>query len=419
MKKLIVLVILGLFVASFAMAQDAVVTAEVEARYEQDFTNKDWKEGNIVELEFTATVDDYNELYIELEEGGAGIDESISVSGTDSGGDDFEDSFSLPLLDRAYFTTDLGGIFMLPINLTVRTGFDEYKLFDAAKVTPGEYEDVIGSNFKSWGHRIEGGNDMITVRAAWANDPGLEELLIGASATIGPAYIEAGYFAARAEEDQGVTVLGVTVGEDDGVDTDGEAYENGDFIGMGDIEIGVEFAADVADGMNVAAAATIDYDLSEEFITDPGDVASADVDTGAYWTAGLGAVFTYMDMYKIGVAWKTEQENVAGGAQVNLWGAPIADQPLEILIVLGLLLDPDTSWEDADGDTVGSLFDSLEASVMYEFGASVWYLGLFYSNGGGDIAAEKSDFYKDHPALDGDGKTQASTALFVRAELKY
>jgi hypothetical protein len=349
MKKLFVLVAALLLVGMVAAASDVTLSGEVESRYLHDLNNKSYTESPVVEVKLDAVVDETASLYIELEEAAANIG---------------------PNFDKAHFTLDIAAIFDLPVGVTFRTGWDEYDLFDAVKVTMGEIEDVIGTDWQNWGHELNiDVNEMIAVRALWANDAGIKGFSIGAAVTYDPVYVEVGY-------------VEIGSGEIDGD------------MGKGNIEAGVEFAMDVADGMNVAAAATVEYDLNEATTDDTA------IDYGA------GAKFTYDEKYAfaasvVGFTGATgDIDSELNAAQLGV--EAVLTEMLTVYLFAGLGLD---------SDLYDNTFDSFEGSVKVMIGPSTWYVGMLYIDElGAGIASEKGDFAPEDPD---------SMNIFIRGELKY
>ena len=356
MKKLIVLVSALLLVSMVAVASDVTLSGEVEQRWMQDFNNKDYTQDPVVELKLDAVIDDNASLYIELEEGPSLIDKST--------------------FDKAHFTLDLGGIYDLPVGVTVRTGWDEYDQFDAVKITFGEYEDIIGSDDQTWGHEINvAATEQIALRVIFANDPAEEFYSAGVAVTYDPLYVEASYVNISSDPD----VL----------------VEEG---GKGDIEFGAEFAMEVADGIAVSAAAALDFDLEADTVVGEEDALATAGDS--YWKYGAAAAVTYNDMATLGIALRGEQESTASSMQVDISAAPV--EGIEVFVAIGIGLDDDVYAET---------FDSAEGSVMFMLGPSTWYAGMqWIADGGAGIAEEKADF---GPAA------SDCMALFMRAELKY
>jgi hypothetical protein len=357
MKKLIVLVAALLLVGTFTFAQmsDVTFSGEVEQRWMQDLNNKSYTQAPVVELKLDAVVDDTASLYIELEEGTSGIGLAVAP------------------FDKAHFTLDLGAIFDLPVGVTVRTGWDEYDQFDAVKVTFGEYADIIGSDKQTWGHEINiAATEQVALRIILANDPGEEYYSAGLAVTYDPVYVEVSYV--NISSDSAVLV------EDSG---------------KGDIEAGVEFMTEVADGIEVAAAAALDFDLEVDALE--GGLATAG---DPYWKYGASAAVTYNEMATLGLALRGEQESAASSLQVDVSAAPVEN--IEVFLVAGIGID---------GDVYAETFDSFEGSVKFMLGPSTWYAGLqWIADGGTGIASEKADF----------GPEDSDTmAVFMRAELKY
>jgi hypothetical protein len=345
MRKLIVLVSALLLVSMVAIASDTTFSGEVEQRWANDFNNKNYEQGPVVELKIDVVVDDTASLYLELEEGTSGIDVATAP------------------FDKAHFTLDLGGIFDLPVGVTVRTGWDEYDQFDAVKVTFGEYEDIIGSDKQTWGHEINvAATEQIAFRVLWANDPGEEYYSAGVAVTYDPIYVEVSYVNIDA------------VVED---------------AAKGDIEAGVEFMQEVADGIDVAAAATLDFDLEDATLGE------------SHWAYGAALQGTYNDMVTVGAALRGEQDSAAQSLQVDISATPVEAVTLFLVAGIGL-----------DSDIYADAFESFEGSAMFMIGPSTWYAGLLWSaeSAVNVIASEKADFVAEVPDM---------MAIFMRAELKY
>ena len=346
MRKLIVLVSALLLVSMVAIASDVTLSGEVEQKWAQDFNAKAYTENPQVEVKLDAVVDDNASLYIEFEEAAPNI------------------GFNF---DKAHFTLDLGGIFDLPVGVTLRTGWDEYDQFDAVKVTFGEYEDIIGSDTQTWGHEVNiAATEQVALRVLWGNDPGLEYYSAGVAVTYDPVYVEVSY---------------VNISSAIGVVTEDAA--------KGDIEAGVEFMQEVADGIDVAAAATLDFDLEEDTTGD------------SHWAYGAALQGTYNDMVTVGAALRGEQDSEASSLQVDISATPVENVTVFLVAGLGL-----------DSDIYADAFESFEGSVMFMLGPSTWYAGLLWSadTAVNVIASEKADFVAEVPDM---------MAIFMRAELKY
>jgi len=278
--------------------------------------------------------------------------------------EDVTSTGSQKILDKAYFDLDLGAIWMLPVGVTIRTGWDEYDLYDAVKVTVGEYEDVIGTDWQEWGHQIDVAvNDMIAIRALWANNPEYKAYSFGVAVTYDPLYVEVGY---------------VEIGS---AEIDSE-------IGKGNIEAGAEFTQAFGD-LNLAAATTLKFDLND----------AATDDTA--WKLGVGAALTWQDMVTLGLAFVGMTDSEANSMQVDLSASPL--EGITVFLIAGIGLDSDI-YDDA--------FESFEGSVQLMIGPSTWYAGLLWSAETAPtvIASEKADFVTEKADMLG---------IFMRAELKY
>lgn len=364
MKKLIVLVSALLLVSMVAVATDNITfTGEIEQRWAQDLNNKNYQQGPVVELKIDMGPHDFSTAYLEFEEAASGIETGAAF-------------------DRAYFDLDLGGIFDLPVGVTIRTGFDEYDQFDAVKITFGEYVDIIGSDDAVWGHEINiMPTDMVALRVLWANDPGKEYYSAGVAVTYDPVYVEASY-------------VNISSGND-ATDT----FQLVEDSGKGDIEAGLEvMLEEVAAGIDVAVAGALDFDLEAD---DGVDESALATDGDSYYEYAAAVNVTYNDMAALGIAFRGEQESAARSIQVDVSAAPI--EGIELFLVAGLGLD---------GDIYDDTFESFEGSLMFMLGPATWYAGLLWSaeTAPDVIASEKADFVAEEADM---------MSIFMRAELKY
>jgi hypothetical protein len=346
MRKLIVLVSALLLVSMVAIASDVTISGVVEERWMQDFGAKSFSavNDNVVELKFDFMVDDNAKAYIEFEEAAAQLGDPTLAN----------------VFDRANFTLNLSGIYDLPVGVSVITGFDEFDQFDAVKVSPSESEDVIGADMNVWGNQIDVAiNDMIAIRTLWANDFGMEYWSAGVAVTYDPVYVEASYVNKDATDQ-----------------------------GKGFMEGGVEFTMDVADGMNVAAAGTVSYDIEE---TVSGD---------SFFKYGVAGAFTYNEMVTLALILLGETDAEANYLQIDVKAMPT--EMITAYVFAGIGLD-DTKYPET--------FDGAEVAVETKVGAAVFTVGLMYiPDGGTGTANEKSDYYT---------ASTDSTSLFFRGKLAF
>jgi hypothetical protein len=340
MKKLIVLVML--LMAAVLWAQDLTITGKIEYMYAQDLAaGKEFSDKPMYELKFNFDVDEFNTAYLEFEEGPMSPGFASQAS-ADSGYAITANGAPLP--DKAWFQTDIGAAFDLPVGLTFKFGLEEWNNKDGIKVTKSEWEDFLGeADFRTWGAQVEiMPADVATIRAQWAWNQDPKNILIGAYGTIDPVTYEVTYTNNKQDLDQGW------------------------------IEAGAEFATDVTSDINVAVALMGEYDMS--------DAADA---LGIRYGLQAGAQALYKGMASLGLAWRGIEDYIAGGLQVQVWAMPIADTPLELYGLVGLGLDSDVYPES---------FDSLEISVKYSFGKAEYWIGYFYAPAGsGGIAKEALD----------------------------
>jgi hypothetical protein len=382
MKKLIVLVAALLLVSMVVVASDVTVGGKVSYRWMQDLANKNYyaqATKELVETKINATVDDYNTLAVTLRNAESG-DFSASVH-------------------RANFTTDVGAIFGLPVGITLKTGFDEYKASpDKMFVTWGEYEDVLGTALKAWGQKVEiAAHEYVNLVGFWGYSSTFDgqNWGVGANGAVEMVTYELAYLGAGKEK-----------------------------ADEGNLEVGLSFGQEVADGIEVAAAVGADY------LMDADAYADADLGVPAEWVLGVGAEVTYNAMASLGLGWKSMEDYEVGTLQVDLWAMPVAEQPLEILAAIGLALDDEATGPDTE------LFNSLEVSLKYKLGAAEFYLGYFwvnkntallFTNVDGDDDSEYLQIAKEKAAANLRGNAiqdvalndEAAGAVFMRMELAY
>jgi hypothetical protein len=363
MKKLIVLVMLLMAVGLWA--QDLSITGMIGYMFAQDLmAGKEFSDKPQYELKFNFNVDDYNTAYLEIEENpmelrtGPGFT-TADISNAGNG---------LAILDKAYWTTDVGAALGLPVGVTFKVGAEEWKNKDAIKVTKSEWEDNLGKSFKTWGGQVEiMPADMITIRSNWTWNADPKYFLIGAYGTVAPVTYELTY------------------------STNGQEFDKGWLEG------GAEFNQDVTSDINVGVAVLGEYDLQ-----DLGTVANPT------WQVQAGAQALYKSMASLGVAWRGQDQATAGGLQLQVWAAPIADKPLELYALVGLGLD-DAKYPES--------FDSMEISLKYSFGSAEYWLGYFYAPAGSQgIAKEALD--EDVAGVAGKGAGPSDTgAIWFRGKI--
>jgi hypothetical protein len=341
MKKLIVLAMLLMAVTLWA--QDLTVGGTIS--YIGAWDAKQYSDQPRYELKFNWVVDDYNTAYLEFEEGpmtpgfGTGA-VGANGAGTTTADAGYAPGTAAPLPDKAWVMTDVGKALGLPIGVTMKFGLEEWNNVDSIKVTKTEWENFLGErDFRTWGAQVEVmPADIITLRAQWAWNVNPQYFMVGAYGTIDPVSYEVTYF------------------------TNGK-----DSLDLGWIEGGVEAGQDVAEGINVSVAVMGEVDLQNK----------------PQYRLQAGAQVLLNSMASLGLAWRGQEDAMAGGLQVQAWAMPLEDQPLELLVVAGLGLD-DSLYPDT--------FDSLEAGVKYSIGKMSYYVGYYYAvEGTGNIAKEWLD----------------------------
>jgi hypothetical protein len=375
MKKLIVLAMLVMAVAVWGQTgPDLTINAKIEYIGAWDQSGKTYSDKPMYELKFNWVVDDYNTAYLEFEEGpmspgfstGPANWYGLNKTATTSAASGYNPDTAGALPDKAWWMTDVGKALMLPVGVTFKMGLDEWNNVDKIKVTKSEWEDYLGErDFRTWGGQIEiSPADVFTLRTQWAWNSNPKNFMIGAYGTVAPVTYEATYFT------------------------------NGQDFDKGWIEGGLKGNQDVAEGINVAASVSGEYDLNDA--------------NAVAWYMQAGAQLMYNSMASLGLSWRTMEKADAGGLQVQLWGAPIADKPLEVYLIAGLALSDKFT---AAGDT----FDSFEGSLKYSFGMASYYVGYYYAVAQtGNIAKEILD-----EGLAGQGAGDETNAIFIRGEIAF
>jgi hypothetical protein len=358
MKKLIVLVAALLLVGTMAMA-DATVNGKVEYRTLADNTDEVFTNAGIIELKINGTIDDNTSVYIELEEG-------PKLTGYT-----FPGVFGL---DKVHITVDAGAALDLPIGVTIRAGFDEYKVKDGIKVTKGEYEDWLGFATDDWGYQIElmPIADMdVTIRTQLTGDWDAEGMLIGAYGTIDPVTFEASYVVPGGWTEGGV------------------------------IEAGAESTLEVGPGM-LGVAAVLDYYLDAEAD------GYTDYDGDIEFAAGVD--FAMEDgLVRAGAALRGNSDDALGGVAIYLSSAPPQAEGLEAFLSIGLAVADSFATDTTAEATPESGLDSVDFGLSYKIGGATFYAGYLYSTEGGKIAKEWAE-------LDPSGE---EGAIYLRASAEF
>jgi len=401
MKKLVVLMAL-LLTAGMLWSQAAApaapaltVGALISYFAVTDFASgKEFSDQARFELKFNWVVDEFNTAYLEFEEGTMAF--VSGTAGTTTAGRGFAPGASADfsnlgdgsvpdlLVDKAWFVTDVGKAFKLPVGVRFKFGLEEWNGYDGTRVTKSEWEDFLGErDFRTWGGQLElVPSPMMTLRTSWAWNPDANDgsfqnvFLVGAYGTVAPIAYEVTYY---------------TNGTSTTMNPDGE-------FGKGWPEGGFEFNQDMTPQVNVGLAVNGEYDMGDN----TGTVAAPT------WRIQVGAQMLYNKMASVGIAWRGQEEATAGGLQLQGWAMPMADKPLELYVTAGIVLDDAFT-------TAGETFDSLEASLKYTFGKVAYYVGLYYAvEDTGNIAKEWLDM-----DLAGAGKGTATdtTAVWIRGVL--
>jgi len=419
MKKLVVLALLlaaGMLWAQAAAPAGPTFTMGLRLDYEwaQDFgAGKEYSDRMNIELKFNWVADEFTTAYFELEEGPLGSQGDtaqatvtpaangiITTTGStaDQGGyynakrttlaDQGYDN-KIAGVDKAYFTTNVGKFFKLPIPVSVMYGFNEWNNKDFIKVTKSEFEDFLGeADIRNWGGQIEvTPSPMVTFRSNWSWNSGAvgtdkPMFLIGAYGTVAPISYEVTYFTHNQDFDKGW------------------------------IEGGVKFVQDMTKDINLAACFSAEYDMEDNppfayYYTNGGDSV---VPNPAYLLqAGVQVMF--QKMVALGVSYAGAEDMLAGGWQIQGYLTPKAGDPLELFAQLGLGLDSDVFVET---------FDSLEVAARYTMGKVQWYLGFDYAvDQNRNLAKEWADFDIAGAKFRSGAPGLETAAIFMRGNLNF
>lgn len=437
MKKLVVLALLLTAGMLWAQAAAPVVPwsdvhkmdlgLTLDYGFANDFgPGKEFADYEYLELKFNWVVDDFTTAYVELEEGpitGAGSTTGAFAATTGNARNAPSQGRSMAIagVDRAWFMTDLGKAFKLPVGVVAVYGLNEWNNKDWLTVTKGEFENFVGEkDIRRWGAQLEiMPSPMVTLRSQWSWNFKDQLFLVGAYGAVGPISYEATYYTNGeylAATDNGVA----------GADrADLIAEEAADLNKIkGWVEGGVKFAQDLTKDLNVAAVVGFQYDMADysdawlldyKASTATNTAGDNGIEFSQYYLQA-GAHVMFQKMASLGLAWRGAEQFMAGAFRVEGWAMPIKGQPLELLAVLGLGLD---------SDLYDNMFDSLEVSFRYTLGKVQWYLGVLYNSDlGRVIAKEWADFdlaarelANLAPFSSSGVRTGEMTAIFLRGRL--
>jgi len=384
MKKLIVLASVMLLVALGAFA-DTTVAGEVEYQAESDLADG-YHGMTVVELNFTATATDYDTAHIDLEVDGNARDGGI--------------------LEEAWFVSDLGGRFMLPVGLLLYYGFEEYESAAVGEVTFAELEyGVLDWNPQGWGTKVSVGPiaDIATLDVVWLfSDSGVWLTTWDSKATP-PAAVEpaaqGGFGTSNNDYDMLVDLHGT----------------------IAPIDFQVAYADEVSDGDGEYAfgagklglAAGYKMDLTSDLALKTGAKFAYDIDAPANspeWAYGVAAGVSYMAMGGANLALVGYDESEANAMAIELYATPIELIYFQVVANLGL-----------DSDVWQETFDSLEATLELNVGDMVdFYIGYLFvaeNDEAGVSTGIDKDYADAYPASM--GNADATGAIFIGGEIKF
>lgn len=382
MKKLIVLASVMLLVALGAFA-DTTVAGEVEYQAESDLADG-YNGMTVVELNFTATATDYDTAHIDLEVDGGARDGGI--------------------LEEAWFVSDIGGRFMLPIGLLVYYGFEEYESAGVGQVTFAELEyGVLDWNPQGWGTKVSIGPiaDIATLDVVWLfSDSGVWLTTYDSTAAAAKAPVSQGGFGTSNSDYNMLIDLHGTIAPidfqvayaDEEVDGDGERA-----FGAGKFGLAAGYGMDLTSDLALKTGAKFAYDID----------APAN---SPEWAYGVAAGVGYMAMGGANLALVGYDGSEANAMAIELYATPI--DLIYIQLVANLGLDSDV-WQET--------FDSLEATVEFNVGDMVdFYIGYLFVAENDEVGVSTGidkDYADKYPAAM--GNADATGAIFFGGEIKF
>lgn len=290
MKKIAIVLLMALALVSIATAE-VVVSGEFDYGFMSD---GDEYAGSFdkIEIDLTASIDEYNTFEMELE------DKNKS--------DDIGDTVAF--INFAKVITDWSGLFSLPISVSTEIGYNDYSIGDN-DITQYSYENFKVGTDKSGGGVLElGFNEMISLSAGVIFDPDAgnnadgktaSDAAFSATVDYAPVKITASYSTVKDGYFYMEGVLGLEAGpgmldaqamlwtDNDSDATDAYGYGVGVNYGIADAVIGVSFkgmenqSAEFL-GLSVGYALNeiVGIDLGTNFYLGDSDLVSKDTFLG-------------------------------------------------------------------------------------------------------------------------------------------
>jgi len=374
MKKLIVLAIVMLLVGMGAFA-DTTVAGEIEYQGASDLADG-YGGTTVVELNFTATATDYDTAHIDLEVDGGARDGGI--------------------LEEAWFVSDLGGRFMLPVGLMVYYGFEEYESAPVGQVSFAELEyGILDWNPQGWGTKVSIGPiaDVATLDVVMLFSD-------GKFATTGAA--AGGFGTSNNSYDMLFDLHGMVSGVGFQVayaDESTSSLGNSDF-GSGKIGFAADYSLAATSDIMVKAGGKFAYDI------DAPTVGMGD------WQYGVAAGAVYQAMAGLNLILVGYDDSTVNAMAIEVFAMPV--ELIYVQLVANLGLDSDV-WQET--------FDSLEATLEINVGDMVdFYIGYLFVAENTDLLLSTGidkDYAEKYPAALGGSAGDATGEIFFGGEIKF